>query len=177
MKQAFVFLLSIFLPLVSFTRHPIESLSVGDLTFQERSINIKVKCLEEGLRSSLNNFTHKNIIFDYDEEVFNNELLRIIESYFKMHLLLTVNNKRLTLKLKKAYWVKGTQSSDHAMINMEVSFLSSNTSQIHYIEIKNTLFMSVSEQINILNTPLLNGENRTLIFKKGNETVKINCNN
>jgi hypothetical protein len=155
--------------MIALAKHPVENMSVGELSYLNNSLHIKLRCLEEGLRTSLSLFCHRQIVLDYDQPAFSPDLLNSIELYLQSNLQVSINNQVQKLRLKSAYWVKNTQYSDHAAISIEVSFPSVPLSRIRSLQIRNTLLSTIPEQVNILNVSLKE-DKQVLTFDKA--TIK-----
>lgn len=154
--------------------HPIEKISVGELTIDKGEFLLQVRLFEEDLQPILRrNGLDPEVSFrDYMSTPFDGKILPSIEGYVKSNLELKVNDKALLPNLKKVEWVEKDKFSDHAAIVIEVNFSLGRITKGQVLKMRNTLLHSVYGQTNLIHIRLSDYEN-TWIFNKGNETNEV----
>jgi len=161
--------------ILAFAAHPIEKISVGELTCTKGECILRVRLIEEDLQPILRrNGLDPEVSFrDYMAKPFDTKILPSIETYVKASLQVYLNNQVLLSSLKKVDWVAKTKYGDHAAIEVEMRFLNGKTAQIKQIKVKNSLLMTVANgQTNILHVNV-QGAAAVLRFELGKETQEV----
>lgn len=174
MKSVIIVFLQVVFLFTTVSFHPIEKISVGNIKYSEKTLDIKIKILEEDLIRSLMSYKNRHIHFGmYRDTGFDKEILSVIESYTRENLEIFINGKKLNLTLKSVKFDPETMYSDESAIFMEVTADCEKSDKIKFLKIKNTLLLAhIYDQKNILHVAI-GGEKQVLIFKKGEDIREV----
>lgn len=155
--------------------HPIEKMSVGEVTYANNEILLKVRMFEEDLQPALRRLgLDPEVSFrNYMDKPFDSKILPAIEAYLKSNLEIAVNGTVLVPSVNNIDWVVKSKFSDHAAIQVEITYPCGKGKQVSVLKVKNTLLLKeVYGQTNILNIEVL-GKHSVFTFERGREIQEL----
>lgn len=153
--------------------HIPEKLSVTSIEKSQGRLLVRLKVYVEDLQPRLIGMDPEKGFNYYLRKSFDSDIQKPIENYINSQFNIHVNSVSLSPKFQSLTWVEEFKNTDHAMVNINLTYDLPNGGNIKTLKIQNSIFLkNIYDQKNLINVKM-NGFEGTYILINGKDSIEI----